>query len=214
MNPLKELPFPIGGIYTPEQINAMEALRNAPRKITDFTTTMTHKVAGVHRRPGQPYYGSYLFPDVPPLDVTSSLISLNGLWNWIEKYGLVMAALYGTGTLIRFFIWLFELIYRLCAAPITGSLFWHIFGAIFPAVRDFLRDKWLVGTAEKNETESSRDSKANSETHARTKPPLYSMSALTKQQKTDPLPPMSESGTLWPLQDGEDGKASAPPTRR
>ena len=142
------------GIYNKEVLANWEKFSTTPQaakgkigKIIRF---------GSSRPPGsRPELDEY-FPGAPSYKIYSSFSFSSYFWNIVAKYGQICSIILGTGLLIRFFTWVTGVLFRLCSAPVTGSVFNHVASAFFPSARDFLRDNWLRGSSERQHQDKSK----------------------------------------------------------
>ena len=181
------------GIYTKTQVDNMELFSTAPRRVQDFTTTATRHIP-VRRQPGQVYHGRDIFPDIPSPDLSSRFLKLDTLWDFLAKYGETMAVIVGTTFLIKFFTWIFGVVFRLCATPITGSILLHVGGAIFPSISDYLRNKKL------------RKFETATPSHRFVDPPIYTIDKPTdRPNEVDEFDSSPDAPPLPPPRDYDGG---------
>ena len=145
------------GIYTPKAVKKMEKFRQTPRAAQALGVTLARQSRHRYRR--RPITAHDLFSDVPTSSFLQRISITEWFWTFIERWGRLCSIFICCGLLFRFVTWACGVFIRLCAAPITGSLFKHVFSAFFPSFRDFLRDEWLVGCA----TQTTTPAKPNSE---------------------------------------------------
>ena len=142
----KQFNYEDGGLYSANTVRKMEKLRIAPQAIRGLMAVL--HLQDKKQRVSAPRSAHDLFSDVPEVNV-SSLGLWKRFWSFVETYGLICSIVVGTGLILRFVTWVAGVLFRLFAAPVTGSILFHIASAFFPSARDFLRDRWLVGAARK-----------------------------------------------------------------
>ena len=169
------------GIYNKEVLANWEKFSTTPQaakgkigKIIRF---------GSSRPPGsRPELDEY-FPGAPSYKIYSSFSFSSYFWNIVAKYGQICSIILGTGLLVRFFTWVTGVLFRLCSAPVTGSVFNHVASAFFPSARDFLRDNWLRGSSERQHQDKSVADAAAASEQKPTPPPSPTTSTSVRPKR-------------------------------
>ena len=144
----KNFDFDEGGIYSAATVRKMERFKQNTRTMQVFTATLANQMQQKQRQSCcGTVYAHDVFQDIPGGNMLNRLSFFDWFWDLLEKYGRLCSIIICTGLLIRFMTWITGVLFRLFAAPVTGSIFGHVFSAFFPSARDFLRDNWLVGAA-------------------------------------------------------------------
>ena len=156
------------GIYNRKVLESWEKFSTTPQAAIGKMGKIVRY--GSARPPGlQPVLKEY-FPGAPSYKIYSSFSIYARFWDVVAKYGQICSVVLGTGMLIRFITWVTGVIFRLCAAPMTGNLFSHVASAFFPSARDFIRDNWLRG-ASVSQHKTSPKEPANAPTDESPSPP-------------------------------------------
>ena len=184
----KEFDFPDGGLYSGEAVKRMESFSHAPRAIQGLVAVLNRQ--NKNSRVDSPRRVSDIFPDIPDFPTMSFV---NWFWNFLDTYGRMCSVVIGTGLIFRFGTWVAGVALRLFATPVTGSILSHIFSAFFPAVRDFLRDRWLTSAA----TQGPSNNLTRPE--ATLSPPTYQTWEKLQRERMATTPTPSA-----PLADGEE----------
>jgi hypothetical protein len=101
------------GIYTPDQVTAMNVFSQFPRLMTATAVELTRPSMSPGAILEDRYYSNFLHHvGLPDMSILSSLTN-SGFYQFITSYGSVMATLIGTYGLIHLFMYSVRFLYRL-----------------------------------------------------------------------------------------------------